>query len=161
MKKWLALIIIVFSGIAFTSIIKKEGEYDPVPIPASQQRLGGDAQKGYDYLIKGDYIKGGIPYSFYVLGLGKDRTNFLNRGGKNENLPYSYTAITARNGEVLVAPNCLQCHAEIFNDSLVIGLGSSSIDFTFNKKMNVKNLQRLETVMKLTAPKNTRHQNLS
>src|SRR5690242_21926960 len=114
MKKWIVLTIIVISGIAFTSVLRR-GEYDPVPIPPSQQRLGGDSAKGYEYLTTGDYVRGGIPYSFFVLGMGKDRSHLLPRTGKNENLPYGYTAFTSSSGEVLVAPNCLQCHAEVFD----------------------------------------------
>jgi mono/diheme cytochrome c family protein len=83
--------------------------------------------------------------------MGKDRRNYLERDGKNEKLNYGYTAVTASNGETLVAPNCLQCHAQEFEDNLYIGLGNTFIDFTHNEKLNVKNLQRLESMLKLTA----------
>lgn len=145
--------MLVLCGLAFTAWIQAYNEYDPVPIPPSAQRLGGDPQKGYDYLTTGDYVKGGIPYSAFVMGLGKDKRNLLQRDGKNENLPFAYTAVTAPNGEILVAPNCLQCHAEVFNGQLVIGLGNTTIDFTQNDKMNIKNLKALESWLKLTAPK--------
>lgn len=150
MKKWFVLSFIVLSGLAFTRIFSG-GEYDPVPIPPSQQRTGGDIQKGFEYLTTGDYVKGGIPYNIFILGMGKDRKNYLERSGKNEKLSYEYTAITARNGEILVAPNCLQCHAQVFEDQLYIGLGNSMIDFSDNKKLNVQNLKRVETLLKLTA----------
>src|SRR5690242_551889 len=133
MKKWIVLVIIVVSGVAFTRMISN-GEYDPVPIPASQQRGGGDSLKGFQYLTTGDYVKGGIPYGFFVLGVGKDKRNYLQREGKNEKLNYAYSAVEV-NGEILVAPNCLQCHAQIFDDQLVIGLGNSTIDFTHNEKL--------------------------
>src|SRR6267154_366955 len=100
MKKWLVLTIIVISGIAFTGLLRR-GEYDPVPIPPSLQRLGGDPVKGYEYLTTGDYVRGGIPYSFFLMGMGKDKDHYLPRDGKNEKLPYSYTAFTSPNGEVL------------------------------------------------------------
>lgn len=150
MKKWIVLSLIVLTGLAFTRIISG-GEYDPVPIPPSVQRTCGDAQKGFEYLTTGDYVKGGIPYSVFVLGMGKDRKNYLERSGKNEKLSHEYTAITAPNGEVLVAPNCLQCHAQVFEDQLYIGLGNSLMDFSDNKKLNVQNLRRVESLLKLTA----------
>src|SRR5688500_6966383 len=150
MKKWIVVSLIMVSGLAFTRVITG-GEYDPVPIPPSVQRTGGDLQKGFEYLTTGDYVKGGIPYSIFVLGMGKDRKNHLERSGKNEKLSHEYTAITASNGEILVAPNCLQCHAQVFEDQLIIGLGNSMIDFSDNKKLNVQNLRRVESLLKLTA----------
>lgn len=153
MRKYCILLLLLVSGFAFTTWIKEFSEYDPVPIPPSTQRLGGDVQKGYEYLVTGDYVKGGIPYSAFVMGMGKDRRNFLQREGKNEKLPFEYTAITAPNGEILVAPNCLQCHAQVFEDSLIVGMGNTFIDFTQNDKLNVRNLKTLESFLKLTAPK--------
>lgn len=153
MRKYVVLLILLISGFAFTTWIQESSEYELVPIPPSAQRLGGDAQKGLEYLTTGDYVKGGIPYSAFVMGLGKDRRNFLQRDGKNEKLPYEYTANTAPNGEVVVAPNCLQCHAQVFEDKLYIGMGNTFIDFTQNDKMNVKNLKMMESWLKLTAPK--------
>lgn len=152
MRKYLLLLILVLSGVAFTAWIEALNEYDPVPIPPSTQRLGGDAQLGYDYLTTGDYVKGGVPYSAFIMGLGKDRSNYLQRSGKNEKIPFSYTAVTAPNGEVLVAPNCLQCHAQVFEDQLIIGMGNTTIDFRQNDKLNVKNLKALESFLKLTSP---------
>lgn len=153
MRKYSILLLLLISGFAFTTWIQEYNEYDPVPIPPSAQRLGGDTSKGLEYLITGDYVKGGIPYSAFIMGLGKDKRNFLQREGKNEKLPYAYTAITASNGEILVAPNCLQCHAQEFEDQLYIGMGNTTIDFTQNDKMNIKNLKALESFLKLTAPK--------
>ncbi|WP_315817481.1 hypothetical protein [Paraflavitalea speifideaquila] len=155
MRTYFVLLLLLVSGFAFTTWIQVYNEYDPVPIPPSTQRLGGDATKGYEYLITGDYVKGGIPYSAFVMGLGKDKRNFLQREGKNEKIPFEYTAVTASNGEILVAPNCLQCHAQVFEGQLYIGMGNTTIDFTQNDKLNIKNLKTLESFLKLTAPKNT------
>jgi mono/diheme cytochrome c family protein len=149
MKKAAALLTIIISSLAFTTILN---EFDAVPIPPSIQRTGGDTSKGYNYLITGDYVKGGIPYSLFILGMGKDKKNYLNREGRNEKLSFDYTAVEV-SGEILVAPNCLQCHAQVFNDSLIIGMGNTSINFAENEKLNLKNLQRLENMLKLTAPR--------
>jgi hypothetical protein len=153
MKKWIILSFIVIACMAFTYIVGNQEEHDPVPVPVSVQRTGGDVQKGFDYLTTGDYVKGGIPYSIFALGMGKDKKNHLQRNGDNENIPYEYTAITADNGEILVAPNCLQCHAQVVDDKLYIGMGNTFIDFAQNEKFNSENLQRIGSVLKLTAPK--------
>lgn len=153
MRKYLILLILMASGFAFTTLIRSYNEYEPVPIPYSPQRLGGDPQKGLEYLITGDYVKGGVPYSAFVMGIGKDRRNFLQREGRNEKLPHEYTAVTAPNGEILVAPNCLQCHAQEFENQLYIGMGNSFANFSHDEKLNIKNLKAMESFLKLMAPK--------
>ena len=105
--------LIVISGIAFTSVLINE--YEPVPIPPSTQRTGGDVQKGYEYLTTGEYVKGGIPFKTWLMGVGKSKTNYLQRTGNNAELSHEYNTVTAANGEVLVAPNCMQCHAQVFD----------------------------------------------
>ncbi|MEJ7674077.1 MAG: hypothetical protein WKF59_15590 [Chitinophagaceae bacterium] len=96
------------------------------------KQRSGDAAKGYQYLITGDYLKSGIPYSFFKLAFKND-SNDLQRDGLNKNLSYAYTAVKAKNGEAVVAPNCLQCHAQFFDGKLVVGLGNSFSDFTINR----------------------------
>jgi mono/diheme cytochrome c family protein len=152
MKKAGFLCIMTFLCFGFTRFVDLFNEFDPVPIPPSVQRVGGDSVKGYQYLTTGDYVKGGVPYNMFILGMGKDRKNYLGRDGKNEKLPYDYTAVESK-GEVLVAPNCLQCHAQVFNDSLIVGMGNTFINFADDDKLNLKNLQRLENMLRLTAPK--------
>lgn len=134
MKKVLIISVIAFSCFAFNTIADYYNEEDtPTFIPPSKQRTG-DAVKGYEYLTTGDYLKSGIPFSFYALGAAKDTNNFLKRSGLNKNLPHDFTAIKASNGEMVVAPNCLQCHAQIFDGKLVVGLGNSFSDFTVNRE---------------------------
>ena len=128
MKKIIILFIITaisFAFIQLNDILKDEPEF----IPASKQRSG-DAVKGYEYLTTGDYLKSGIPYSLFTLGIPKDTNNYLNRSGINRNVPHDFTAVKAPNGEMVVAPNCLQCHSQMFDGRLVVGLGNSFSDFT-------------------------------
>ena len=68
------------------------------------------------------------------MGFGKSTLNYLNRDGINKDIPYDYTVVNAPNGELVVAPNCLQCHAQVFDGKLIIGLGNSTIDFTHGRK---------------------------
>src|SRR5918993_769 len=124
MRKTLLLTsLIVF--VTVSAFINNIHNDDPVPIPPSPQRAGGNAQKGYDYLINGDYVRSGIPYQVYLFGAGADSNNYLKREGLNQKVAHDFTAVQAANGEVVVAPNCLQCHAQVFETKLVVGLGNS------------------------------------
>jgi mono/diheme cytochrome c family protein len=152
MRLWIiiSLIILAISTSAFIIRIQSD---DPVPIPPSSQRTGGDVQKGYDYLVSGDYIKSGVPYQVYLFGAGADTNNFLNRTGINKSILHEFTAVKAANGETVVAPNCLSCHAQVFENKLVIGLGNSLADFTKSKKFNAENFILLEKLLKAQSPK--------
>src|SRR5882672_5395636 len=134
MNKLIILLSIVATGFAFSTLQKPLKDAEPVYIPESIQR-NGDAKKGYEYLVTGDYLKSGIPYDFFSLALGKDKKNFLNREGINASVSHEYTVVKTQNGENVVAPNCLQCHAQIFDDKLYIGLGNSFIDFSAGQKL--------------------------
>ncbi len=102
----------------------------PVPIPAHPQ-YPGDAEKGYDYLVTGDYLKSGIPAKLYKQGMkfGPQKPD-LGRTGDNKGIPYDFTYISAPNGVNVVAPNCLFCHAQNWGDSVIIGLGNSLSDYS-------------------------------
>ena len=151
MKKVVVLALLVTCCFAFVRVADLL-DFEPVPIPSSPQRLGGDVHRGFEYLTTGDYVKGGIPYSFFLMGMGKEKANYLNRSGKNEKLSHDYTAIESR-GETLVAPNCMQCHAQVFEDSLIMGMGNTFINFAEDDKLNEKNLKKAENLLRLTAPK--------
>lgn len=151
MKKWILLTAIAMAAVAFSTITATDGT-DPVPIPPSTQRTGGDPQKGYGYLVTGDYVKGGIPYNIALMGMDREQLKYLSRSGKNANLTYDFTTVAAANGELLVAPNCLQCHAQVFDNKLVIGLGNSFSDFTDEGRQNAENMQLLERMLKVAVP---------
>ena len=131
MKKFGILFFIVIVLMAFVTINNHLSE-QPQYVAPSKQRAG-NAAKGFSYLTTGDYLKSGIPYSLFLMGASKDTANFLGRTGFNKNLPHDFTAVKAPNGELVVAPNCLQCHAQIFDGKLVVGLGNSLSDYTSNR----------------------------
>ena len=134
MKKCITLFLIVVTCMAFVTITNNfnNGE-NPEFINPSKQRTG-NAAIGYTYLTTGDYLKSGIPYRLFFMGAGKDTNNYLNRTGNNKNLAHDFTAVKAPNGELIVAPNCLQCHAQIFDGKLIVGLGNSLADYTVNRE---------------------------
>lgn len=87
MKKLVVLIVIVVSCMAFVGIAKFPLRDQPEFIAPSKQRSG-NAAKGYDYLVTGDYLKSGIPFSLFGMGTRKDSNNYLNRTGNNKYLSY-------------------------------------------------------------------------
>jgi cytochrome c5 len=129
MKKNILILFMAVLCFAFSKLTSVTGNDKPEPIPVSKQRSG-DAAKGYEYLTTGDYLKSGIPYSLFTLGVPKDINNYLKRNGINKNIPHDFTAVKAPNGEMVVAPNCLQCHSQVFEGKLIVGLGNSFSDFT-------------------------------
>src|ERR1700688_994724 len=145
MKK--LFVILGLICLSFSSMILFKPGDDPVPIPASKQRTG-DAKAGFIYLTTGDYLRSGIPLSYFKIGFGKNTINYLNRDGNNKDIPYDYTVVNAPNGEPVVAPNCMQCHAQVFDGKLIIGLGNSTIDFTHGEKLDPKNAAAAEKLLK-------------
>lgn len=94
--------------------------------PAMQRP--GDAKRGWDYLVYGDYVSSGIPLDVYVTAFG-EQPNLLNRTGASAKVGYTYNAI--KRGEVtLAAPQCLTCHAQPLMGKLVVGLGNALGDYT-------------------------------
>ena len=99
------------------------------PIPATTQRVG-DPTNGKDYLLNGDYVASGIPFAIYKTVFGNDPNNYLGRTGDNATIAPEYTALDAPNGVRVVAPNCMQCHAQKLMGNYVLGLGNSTGDYT-------------------------------
>jgi hypothetical protein len=139
-KKLLVIGLLVI--IACSAFVLRFGEHEPETIPAEKQRTG-DAKKGYTYLATGDFIRSGIPYKTFLLAAGKSKKNYLQREGDNENISFEYTAVEA--------PNGFQCHAQVFDDKLIIGLGNSEIDFN-TKKISPQQLSFLESFLKTRSP---------
>ena len=148
----LVLAVLGVMGLAFTKVLEKGGGADePVFVPASPQRSG-DVAAGYKYLTTGDYIKSGIPYDYFLLGFGRTTANYLKRDSPNAVISHEYTAVKAPNGEVVVAPNCLECHAQVFDGKLYIGLGNTFIDFTDRKKLNPRGAAAAERILQRGDP---------
>ncbi len=61
--------LLVIGGLicfSFSSVILFKQEIEPVPILPSKQRTG-DAKKGFEYLTTGDYLRSGIPLSYFKM----------------------------------------------------------------------------------------------
>ncbi len=128
---------------------------DPLPawatfVPESSQRSG-DAAKGYHYLIYGDYVSSGAPLGAFRKLLGKRTVNDLGRTGDSKGIPFGFNVVNAAEGAKMVAPTCLTCHAETIMDTLIVGLGSTTGDFT-NKQ---KGIGLVKTAMNMKYGKNS------
>ncbi len=140
--------IIIVAAILFSFVVVNGPK--PVYVEPSPQREGGDSARGYSYLVTGDYVKGGIPLQYYFMAMGRKNRDYLQRGGNNTDLSHGFTAVAAQNGEIVVAPNCLQCHSQEFEGQLHIGMGNSLADFT---KSKAGGFDLVTQVMRVTAPK--------
>ncbi len=148
-KLFLGLVILLIISVA---AITPENEVRPVYVPGSAQRSG-DADAGFNYIVTGDYLKSGIALSYYNLINGKAKTNPLGRSGKNAEVPYNFNVVKSDNGIDVVAPSCLQCHAQVFNDSLIIGLGNTSLDFSNINKSGSLMVKTATRLMQTFSPK--------
>ncbi len=150
MKKLMMMLVVCGIWIAYVAFTNDP--HKPVHVPPSVQQQG-DAAKGYDYLVNGDYIKSGIPYYLFLRTLKKDTLNYLKRSGYNRVLSPGYTAVNAPNGELIATVNCMQCHAQVFDDQLYIGLGNTEIDFTKGKEFSPGGAGVLLTMLSLVDKK--------
>jgi hypothetical protein len=150
MKKLLFLSILFITCLSFRFFIQRSDE--PVFVTPSVQRTGGDSARGYDYLLNGDYIKSGVPEIVFRKAYDKP-TVYLKREGENDGIPHDYTAVKAFNGETVIAPNCFQCHSQVFDGQLYLGMGNTFVDFSDRETMSEKNLEKAVRVLKTLAPK--------
>ena len=122
----IALIISVLtSGFLSTKEPKR------IEIPISRQRSG-DPDKGFQYLINGDYVSSGIPYNLASVFMPKDSSNVLNREGDSAFVSPTFNLVKHANGTRILAPNCLTCHSDKINGEFIVGLGNNSFDYTIN-----------------------------
>jgi mono/diheme cytochrome c family protein len=156
LRKHIFTLLILISIVAVSiAAIEKDNftnEEDPVYIEPSEQRSG-NAQKGYEYLINGNYIQSGIGYDYYLLINGKNKNNLLQRTGKAAVVNYNFNVIKTGNNVSIVVPNCLQCHAQVFDGKLVIGLGNSLMDFSTVPSLNDAKSTAARKVMQTISPR--------
>lgn len=148
MKKLLFILAIAASPALFALHITDMGSNGITAILPTPQQIG-NPQKGYEYLITGDYIKSGIPYWLYKKTTGLSTINDLQRTGKNATVPYGYNVVRS-NGMDVVVPTCLQCHAQVFDGKLIVGLGNTTLDFSNTQKANFNTPRN---VMRLLSPR--------
>jgi len=98
-----------------------------IAIPPSPQREG-DPVAGYNYLLYGDMVGRGIPLAVFRQVSGGDSPDDLGRSGDSQGIHFQFNVAEAPNGVKVVAPACLNCHAEKLNGQIIVGLGNNTAD---------------------------------
>jgi Cytochrome c len=147
MRKAAIVTILLVSFFVLVAADKKE--HDLIYVPPSAQRTG-DTAKGLHYLIYGDFLKSGFPLPLY-LRKGKSANNYLARTGSSALVEHGYNVVMNKDSIEIVIPTCLQCHAQVLDGQLIIGLGNSLSDFTTTKQQ-AKSLSMVK-MLQLSAPK--------
>jgi mono/diheme cytochrome c family protein len=111
------------------------GKVRAIPAPPSYaifvppyEQPKGDPERGYDYLINGEYQRLGPNLGSFKLTqppLGPADV-LPGRRGDNEGLSYMFNAATTDNGDRVAAVTCLACHATHLRGELVLGLGRAN-----------------------------------
>ncbi|MFI5133242.1 MAG: c-type cytochrome [Chitinophagales bacterium] len=110
---------------------------DSVVIFAAYDPSGqGNADSGYQYLLHGDLINSGFPYSLYKFIFKTKIREALTLAGYNKYELNDFTIFD--NGQIMAVPGCLQCHSQSFDGKLVIGLGNSYSKFQVNYSKYLK-----------------------
>jgi mono/diheme cytochrome c family protein len=145
MKKALVILALIMSPTLFAINYLAPVAAEVVAIPAIEQKAG-DAEKGYQYLTTGNYIKSGVPYKLFIRANGTNTANLLNRTGRNATVMHQYNVVRS-NGADMVVPTCMQCHSQLFDGKLVIGLGNTFLDFSNTKSINVNTARSMVKLM--------------
>jgi len=127
---------------AITAILEPDR---PIDLPPSPQRPG-DPEAGRRYLLHGDYVGAGYPYDVFLALFARDVLggSLIARDGPAARIPHDHNVFTAHNGVTVVGGlNCLGCHAQVFRGELVVGLGNSLADWTFEHAGSLDALDRL------------------
>ncbi len=143
LKKQHILAVIFFAALLFFANCKNTAIEPPEPEPslpslpsgatkiaATPQRIDGDAQRGYNYLVTGNYISSGVPLDIYKQFFGTNPDD-LNRTGDNKGVAHNFNVVS-RNGFKMVASTCLTCHAERLDGKIVVGMGNVTADNTID-----------------------------
>ncbi|MEE9373104.1 MAG: hypothetical protein V3V00_08635, partial [Saprospiraceae bacterium] len=146
MSKFVLFVFIIMTGCSKQTapitqpIIQNKVDSKLYAIPSSPQREG-DAIKGREYLLEGDYLDSGIPLALMEkMDIVPKMENYLNRSGKNASLPPQFTATNAANGVDIIAPNCLTCHGAFLGNDYILGLGNYDFDGTSTSNFTLKSL---------------------
>lgn len=95
-----------------------------------EEQRSGDPEAGYQYLIGGEYTGCGLPERVYS---AVNQLGVLPDGEpapvSQSDLPYFMSKFETENGETVVGPNCLTCHAGYVEDQLVIGAPGLEVDY--------------------------------
>ena len=127
-------------------------EYDSLSIMANPEIEEGNAEAGYKYMTEGNAFSTGIPVEIYnILNKLKD-SKLYKMAGYSQFALNDFVIFKNDNGRLTATPGCFHCHAQQFNNELVIGLGNSYSNFQVN---TAPFLKLTEKAIKLRYGKNS------
>ncbi|HJQ83155.1 MAG TPA: hypothetical protein VKA21_03705 [Candidatus Binatia bacterium] len=131
----------------------------------------GDAPRGRDILLNGDYMTCGVPFQLWTQDIAPlkefiangfagsaDAPRIPGRQGPNADMPYFLNVFTTPGGVEVINANCLMCHGGTFDGELVIGLGNATANFTRGAGGVAGNVPLTDTLLDalgLSAPEKT------
>ncbi len=127
-------------------------ENDSLSIMAAPAVEEGNAEEGYKYLTEGNAFSTGIPMTTYKIVTAIRNGKLMQTAGYNKFSVNDFVIFKNAKGRLTAAPGCLYCHAQQFNNQLVIGLGNSYSNFQVNSAFYLK---LSEQVVKLWYGKNS------
>jgi mono/diheme cytochrome c family protein len=119
-------------GDAAVPVVDGGGGMGGVPAPPAfaivvppYEQPAGDPDRGYDYLINGDYQRLGPDLAAFKATAPPiaDADRLPGRRGANADLSYMFNAVTSPDGTQVAGVNCLGCHATQLQGKLIVGLG--------------------------------------
>ncbi len=120
-----------------------------ITAPAPEE---GNAEAGYKYLTEGNAFSTGVPIEIYKTMRTIIDSKLGRIAGYNKFATNEYVIFRNDNGRLTATPGCLQCHAQQFNNKLIIGLGNSYSSFQVN---TAPYLKLTEEVIKTRYGKNS------
>lgn len=106
-----------------------------IPSPAIE---GGDADAGYKYLVEGNAFSSGIPVDIYKFVKRIMNSQIAKMAGYSKFATNDFVIFKNDSGRLTATFGCLQCHAQQFNNKLIIGLGNSYSSFQINTAPYIK-----------------------
>lgn len=132
---------------------------------ATQISSAGNPEKGYDFLVNGNYVACGLPLSYskraekfnhlvpkvlksilrdyFQIDLDREivfqNPEIPSRNFLNREIAAGFNAAFSKNGNIVINRNCLYCHSEKIGNQRIIGLGNTSADYTkdFSKALSM------------------------
>jgi Cytochrome c len=147
LKKFWLILLLTFLCIAWACVMQKERIRSLYDLQNSVTNIPGDdslsimtapvpeegnAEAGYKYLVEGNAFNSGIPVEIYKLLQGVGGSKLAQVAGYGRFAINDFVVFKNDNGRLTATPGCLHCHAQQFNNELIIGLGNSYSNFQFN-----------------------------
>lgn len=131
------LITVLFFSACHSKRMVPVSDMGAAIIPPSEEMpdLSGDPEKGFEYIIYGDYVKSGYPLKL-ALGPAYDPTQIWDRDTIKTKYGKAVNLFTDRRNTQVMSGSCMTCHGSHLNGQFYPGLGEAFGNYS--KKPNWK-----------------------